>query len=308
MSEAAPVLVIAVAYKTPALVDDLVTSFTQDPVTGSSEETSPVHLVIVDNSPNPSGWLSRAPQGPIRYLHFAHNPGFVGGAREALTAVRENAGNRELSYTAVVLCNVDLTFDCGELLSVVEQAREHTGDTRWILAPDIVEAGRSYRTNPHILERSGGFNRRRRDQVRQRFLIADIAFRQLYWLRRRYQQNPHADLPAFTKMYAAYGAYTVFGSGYFAAGGVFHEGPLFGEEYGFGEQAHVLGVPVLWMPQMVVRHEGEASVSASLNGYRQRHRWYVAADAFYQSWDASSIVGEMSGWFVEPDTSEGLCP
>jgi len=321
LSDDRPILVIAVAYKTPALVDALVAAFLSDPVVvGAGATQCPVELVIADNSPTarpPTALNSAhgqdAVRGNVRYLHFAHNPGFSGAARASLETLRGSAeagsgqdlGSGEgLRYRAVVLCNVDLSFACADLVAAVDDAQLRTGDLSWILAPDIVESDRQYHVNPQLMRRPAGMNRRIRDRIRRSSLAGDIAFRQLYNLRRRFRPNPNSGQLAYTQIYSAAGAFTVFGAGYFLAGGVFHEGPLFGEEFAFAEQAHALEIPVFWVPAMVVRHQGEASVSVKRNGYRQRHEWYLAADEFYRSWRPESVMGEMADWFEQARTPD----
>lgn len=289
------VLLVAVNYESTDATCDFLKMVGDDPDRGR------VGAVLADNSPTTDPRLpDAAAAAGVRYVHLPSNPAFSGAARHVLSRlVAERAG--PLPYVAVVLCNVDIEFRCGELAAIVDAARTHTGDTRWMLAPDIVEPGRAYRVNPQSMRRPERHNGRLRHRLRRHSYRFDVAFRWLWLRHRRTDRNPNADLPQFTRMYSAGGAFMVFGAGFFTAGGVFHESPLFSEEYGFAEQAHHLDVPVLYMPQMVVTHEFEVSTSAERRGHRQRHEWHVAADRFYRAWSPRYVIGSMSTWFAEPD-------
>lgn len=287
------VVVVAVNYETPDESRSLITSFANDPMRDK------VQLVLADNSPSADAALVRAAeQAEVRYIHVPASPTYMGAARRVLEVLVDELG-APLCFDAVVLCNVDLSFESSALVAAVADAQRFTGDRRWVLAPDIVIPGKAYRDNPQSMQRPERYHGRRRYWWRRRSMVFDATYQWLWRLHRTRKRNEFADLPAFTPMYSAAGAFAIFGAGYFVAGGVFHDAPLYDEEYSVAEQAHALGVPVLYVPQLVVIHETEASTSVRRRGHRQRYEWYLAADRYYSDWSADEVTGAMSTWFTD---------
>jgi len=299
-SPAPRVLYVAVNYQSDRHAAALAREF----LAGSSPMDQ---LIVADNSPEPSTMLqdlATAHPTNLGYRSYPSNPGYSGAARRVLSDMVAEQG--PLEFDAVVLCNVDLSFDPAHVAAAIDEAHRHTGDHRWILGPNIVEADRRYRPNPQSLRRPGIFNGQRRHQVLRRSFTAFRAHRFLYRRRRRLVVNPNASRSSMSPMYAAYGAFLIFGVEYFTSGGVFHEAPLFAEEFGFAEQAHMLGVPVLFASNLEINHQAEVSTSAALVGQRRRYSWYLEADRFYRAWKPENVQGSMINWFRHRKDQAGL--
>ena len=287
-----PILVVAVAYEAEAEAVALC-----ERVAASSD--AGIELVLVDNSASPSANVREAESANVRYLHFADNPGFCGGARRALSILVGEQGG-PLPYRAVVLTNTDLVTDWNKVAGVVCDAREAFGDHAWILAPNIIEEGRNYRPNP------AGFvpteSRRRQRLLRS----SKWAFSAYWWLsqqKRIRTHNPHADSARWTPMYRAYGAFMIFGAGYFTRGGVFHDAPLFNEEEAFALIAEHVAVPILYEPELTVEHQAGLSYMGRKGAYERRFTWHRNAERFYAGWHPAHVVGTMKTWFADGSES-----
>jgi len=282
------VLVVVVNYKS----DDAAATLVQDLL--AQPDATGLTLAIADNSPSSSSTLANLADqhSSLCYFHFADNPYYLGAARRVLQELRSEHGG-SLPFHAVALSNADITFDYCQLRAGIADAHDRTGDWRWILAPSIVESGRRYEPNPHLMSRPSSRGRRKMLDA----FLPWMLYRQLYRLKRQLVTNPNRNTAPFTSIYAAYGAFIIFGSGFFSSGGVFYDAPLFGEERGIAELAAHVNVPTYFQPTIVVRHQSEVSTAAGLVGLRQRFTWQQSSDRFYDTWDPAAVQGEMSEWF-----------
>lgn len=288
-----PILVVAVAYHGE---DEALAMNTQV----ASRGTAGVELIVVDNSPTRSARLADAQSRRTRYLHFPDNPGFCGGARRALSILVGEQG-APLPYRAVVLANTDLTTDWDHVVASVTDAADAFGNHAWILAPNITEAGRKFRANPAGFEPT---EVRRRQRVLR---SSRLAFSAYWWLsqqKRARTHNPHADNERWSPMYRAYGAFMIFGAGYFTRGGVFHDAPLFNEEEAFARIARHIDVPILYEPELTVEHQAGLSYKHQADVYKRRYLWHRQAEQFYSGWRPEHVVGTMSTWFADPPATE----
>lgn len=105
-------------------------------------------------------------------------------------------------------------------------------------------------------------------------------------------------------MYRPYGAFVIFGAGYFRAGGVIHDGPLFNEEEAFARIAEHVDVPILYEPDIRVDHQAGVTYKHRPDVYRQRYEWHRDAELFYEGWHPRHVVGSMTTWFIDHPADE----
>lgn len=245
-----------------------------------------VEVCLADNSPASAAEVPQ-PLSSFGVYRFPHNPGYVGAPRLVLSALVADRG--PLSVDAVVICNTDLEFSIDDLVETVERHRAATGNTRWVLAPDIYEDG--VQKNPNMLAAPGLSSTVRNRSLSSGFPLA-LAYR---WLSRR-RSEARSDVPTTADtMFAPHGSLMIFGSGYFTAGGSFHEGPLFNEELAIGKMAQAAGVPVRFAPELVVTHVGEETTGSYYS--RRRYQSTSASWKFFRNWQPEFSLGLMSTWF-----------
>lgn len=291
MKATPPILICVVNYRTEERTAEYLTQIL------SSTDRDRFKILIADNSPQESERLRTMAvdigEDHARYWHFPTNPGYAGGARLALSRLVAEQG--AVSAKAVVLSNVDLDYEPADLAALIDEATLKDPTGNWILAPDIVEDGRNYRANPHVVERQGRPSRIR--NAARHFYPTSAAYLRLYDYRRATRQNETANqLEQWSTMHAPHGAMIIFGTGYFRRGGSLPEAPLFEEELAVADMAESIECPVYFAPSLLVRHEIGVTTSAFIG--RDAHTIRRKALSFYKEWAPSYSLGLMANWFL----------
>lgn len=286
-SNAVDLLVIGVNYKCEAETSAFVSTFLP---------SSPrIALAVADNSPSSStGELLRVANdhpSVVQFQEYSDNPGYFGAAHRLIASLQGSIAVRQ----AVVITNVDLTFDIGLLLEYVDRnyARDPSG--KWVLSPDVRETGLRSHRNPHGLDPSVP----PRDHLNRFLFRNDASYRlmlALHLLRVRLISNKkEVAARASSRVLSTYGAMFIIGQGFFEAGGFIPEASLFGEEYAIAYQCSDLDVPIWFDPSFVVEHA--KSSSTGLLNAGQRRAMAIASWEMYADWSPSDEYGSMA-WLV----------
>lgn len=251
-----------------------------------------VRFAIADNSPQSTSDAFRSivtgRDDVAVCAEYADNPGYFGAASRLL---RELENTVEVSR-AVIVTNVDLDFEHEQLSDYLDRQFAGRPDGKWILSPDITEAGLRTHLNPHGLDPSISPEQ----QLQRRIFRSDFwygALRTLRLLKLRLVDNSAEVARADgVRVSSTYGAMFILGPGFFRAGGFIPEMPLFGEEYAIARQSQELDVPIYFDASFKVHHSKSRSTGLLSAGERRSRA--IESWRAYAKWEPKSEYGSMA--------------
>ena len=248
-----------------------------------------VQVAIADNSRDWVHDQSQTKGISVSVYTPAKNLGYLNGLNFAWQALRRSADDLP-EWIVLTNSDIELSDDYFSRLSVPRDAEIG------IVAPSILRAD-GIDQNPFLARRPG----RRRMSVYRilfRFAVTHWLLDRLATLRDRRrahaQERGHAnDLQVdansnqTVSIYAAHGSHMIVHREFFQRGGTLQfAGFMYGEEIHLAEQAHRLGLNVVYDPSVVVQHQGKATTDSVPRDVRRRWKQQSATivyDAYFRN-------------------------
>lgn len=231
----------------------------------------------------------------VELLVSSENRGYFGAAKWALNQYMA----QHTLPDWVIVCNNDVVFDHANFLS---RLRERDPLTAGVLAPAVISSLTGHDSNPMIAARPGRIR-----LLRYRFLLSSYSVARLtQWLAPVLRRVRHCfrgkrfDPSGQRNIYAPHGAMIIFSRRYFEAGAAIDDGSfLFAEEFSVAETCRRLGLPLVYDPELAVRHNENQTTGRRLtrkmyeyqkSGLQYAIRTYLQPSRFSRSTGAATAV------------------
>jgi len=262
LTQKKPVLILGVVYKswgdTIRFIDSVRRCFGND-----------VKVILVDNSETspPSFFIEKIRNFDFTtYIKSEKNLGYFQGARSGLTYY---LNNNPVIPQWIIVCNVDIIFESPQLMSKLD-SYENIPDLG-VIAPAIISDQWKTDYNPFRMSRIS-----LKKLLFYRVIYSNILFHNGYILfhyikrvmKLTWLMNPirKRDVKTGRNIYAPHGSCIIFNKKYLERGGTLdHASFLFGEEIFIGETARRVGLNILYVPDIIVRHYEHSSIGSFIS-------------------------------------------
>ena len=269
MTQYKPVVILGVIYnsymETIRFIESIEHCFKKD-----------VKLVLIDNSEiTPDQSFMERIQGYdfITYLKTEKNEGYFHGSSSGLKYYLETY---QVIPQWVIVCNVDIIFDTSLILEKLDSCENIPN--LGVIAPAILSSQWKTDYNPFHMNRIplkklifyriiySNF------MIHNGYLLIHYVKRILKLIFLKKPTYKKSDVNPARNIYAPHGSCIIFNKNYFERGGTLdHISFLFGEEIFVAETAKMLGLNVMYIPDLIVRHYEHSSIgnfiSRKINKY-----------------------------------------